>query len=312
MALQTEVWVADIKEKLFPDNSFAALAIDDSAFVENKTVNLANAGALPVVERNRTVLPAPTIKRQDVDLSYQLQEFTSSPTFIQDIEEIEVAYNKRQSVLQNHVMTQNLKTANWMQYSWAPTQAANILRTTGSNRDAVIDGATGQRKTLLLSDIFKAKGIMDDMDLPEEGRVMLIPAYMYNDLLEAEKTSLVNLQTTGEAVIRQGRLDTLLGMRIITRGKKNVLSYTNAGTPAPRIASNSSDAEYSALTTANAAVLFWHPMFTRRALGAIKVYYNEDDATLYGSAFSTMVRAGGRKAYSDETGVVAIVEAAGA
>jgi hypothetical protein len=48
----------------------------------------------------------------------------------------------------------------------------------------------------------------------------------------------------------------------------------------------------------------------RRALGAIKVYANENDPTLYGSAFSTMARAGGRKAYSDETGVVAIVEAA--
>jgi hypothetical protein len=310
MALQTEIWVADIKEKLFPANSFMAQAMDDSMFVENLNVNLANAGALPLVQRNRAVIPATVTQRADVDIFYRVHEFTSDPTVIRDVEDIETAFDKRQSVLKGHIDSLNNKMANWLLYSWAPTQAANIQRTTGTTRAAVIPGATGNRKPLLLADIFTAKGIMDDMDVPEEGRMMLMPAYMYNDLLLAEKASLVSLERTGEALIQRGELVNLLGFRIIKRGKNNVLSYTNAGTPVPRIATNANDAEYSALTSANAAVLMWHPDFVRRALGAIKVYANENDPTLYGSAFSTMARAGGRKAYSDETGVVAIVEAA--
>jgi hypothetical protein len=308
--LQTEVWVADIKEKLFPSNAFQTQALDDSMFVSNRYVNLANAGNLPKVQRNRTTIPAVMTKRDDEAINYMVHEFTSNPTPIQDIEEIETAYNKRQSVLKGHIDMQNLKMANWCQYAWAATQSANIIRTTGSTRAAVIPGATSTRKAITLNDIFRAKGILDDMDVPEEGRVMLIPAYMYNDLLAAEKTSLVNLQTTGESVVQQGEFIRLLGFQIFKRGKRNVLSYTNAGTPVPRIATNSEDSEYSVLTAANAAVLFWHPDFVRRALGAIKVYYNEDDPTLFGSAFSTMARAGARKAYSDETGVVALVEEA--
>lgn len=310
MAIQTEVWVSDIKEKLFPENSFQAAAIDDSMFVENRNVNLQNAGALPAVQRNRTIIPAPIVARTDADLQYQVHEFTSDPTSIRDIEEIETSYDKRMSVLKGHINAVNNKMANWMLYSWAATTADNIVRTTGTSRAAVIPGATGNRKPLLLADIFTAKGIMDDMDVPEEGRILLIPSYMYNDLMFAEKTSLVNLERTGESLIQDGRLISLLNFRIVVRGKKNVLSYTNAGTPVPRIATNPDDAEYSALTSANAAALMWHPDFVRRALGLIEVYANEKDATLYGSAFSTMARAGGRKAYSDETGVVAIVEAA--
>ena len=309
MALQTEVWVSDIKEKLFPENSFQNAALDDSLFVNNRIVNLANAGQVPDVIRNRSVIPATVTQRTDVDINYQVHEFTSTPNVIQDIEEIETAYDKRMSVLKGHIDGLNNKMANWMQYAWAPTLSANIQRTTGSNRAAVIPGATSNRKALTLADIFKAKGILDDMDVPEEGRMMLIPSYMYNDLLEAEKTSLVNLQNTGEALIQRAQLVQLLGFRVVKRGKNNVLSYDNTGTPVPRIATNPNDPEYAALTSANAAVLMWHPDFVRRALGAIKVYANEDQAAYYGSIFSTMARAGGRKAYSDETGIVAIVEA---
>lgn len=311
MALQTEVWVSDIKEKLFPENSFQSLAIDDSLFVENRIVNLANAGTPTGVQRNRSVIPAVVRKRDDVDINYTVHEFTSDPTVIQDIEETETSYDKRQSVLNSHTDALNNKMAAWLLYAWAATTSSNIQRTTGANRAAVIPGASGNRKTLLLADIFKAKGIMDDMDVPEEGRVLLLPSYMYNDLLEAEKTSLVNLQTTGEALIQNARLMKLLGFTIYTRGKNNVLSYDNTGTPIPRIATNSADAEYSVVTAANAAALMWHPDFVRRALGQIKVFANEDVAENYGSVFSTLARAGGRKAYSDETGVVAIVEAAG-
>lgn len=306
MGLQKEVWAADIAEKLFPDNSFVNLAIDDSQYVENSVVNLANAGVLPAVKRNRTTLPSTVQKRDDVSINYNVDEFTSDPTLVQDIEEIEVNYNKRQSVLKGHTDQLNLQIANWMQYNWAPSASANIVRTTGSNRNALVTGATGTRKQLTLADVFSLAQIMDDMDIPEEGRVLLLPSFMYNDLLAAEKTSLVNLQVTGESLIQKGQLMSLLGFRIIKRGKLNVLSYTNAGTPVVRTP------DASTLTSANAAALAWHPNFVRRALGGVKAYVNEDDATLYGSAFSTMARAGGRKAYSDETGVVAIVEAAGA
>jgi len=306
MAIQTQVWVREIKEQLFPSNAFITRAISDDAFVNHKQVNLPQAGALPGVERNRTVLPASISGRTDSVADYTIDEYTSDPTVIQDIEEIETSYEKRQSVLRQHINQLNLKMANWMQYHWAATSGDFIVRTSGANRTAAISGATGTRKKITLDDIFGVKNLMDDLDIPEEGRVCLLPSYMYNDLMNDEKSTLLSLEFSGRARVQDGMLNNLLGFELYKRGKNNVLSYSNAATPVPR------DPEASALITANAAALFWHPDFVRRALGTIKVYSDEDKPEWYGSIFSTMARAGGRKAYSDGTGVVALVEAAGA
>lgn len=306
MAIQTQVWVREIKEQLFPSNAFITRALSDDAFVNHKQVNLPQAGALPGVVRNRTSLPAAISGRTDTVADYTIDEYTSDPTVIQDIEEIETSYEKRQSVLRQHINQLNLKMANWMQYHWAATSGDFIQRTTGDNRTAVVTGATGTRKKITLNDIFAVKNLMDDLDIPEEGRVCLLPSYMYNDLMNDEKSTLLSLEFSGRARVQDGMLNNLLGFELYKRGKNNVLTYSNAGTPVPR------DPEANALTSANAAALFWHPDFVRRALGTIKVYSDEDKPEWYGSIFSTMARAGGRKAYSDGTGVVALVEAAGA
>jgi hypothetical protein len=304
MPIQKEVWAADIKEKLFPEDSFVAQSADDTPFADNKTVHRAVAGNLPNVVRNRATVPAGIERRTDEDASYDLDEFTSDPTLIRDIEEVEVNYNKRQSVLRSHIATINLRVANWMQYHWAPTPSANLIRTTGAARTAIATavGATGNRKKLLLADIFKLAALFDDMDLPENGRNLLLPAAMYTDLVEANWATLLQLQSEGSAILKDGSMMMLHGFKIYKRGAKNLLTYTNAGTPVKRTP------EAGTLTSANAAALAWHSDFVTRAKGEVKVFENLDDATMYGSVFSALVRAGGRAQYPDFLGVAAIVE----
>lgn len=52
MALQKEVWLADIKENPIPDTSFMAQSEDYSMFVENNTLHLQEAGVDPDVHLN--------------------------------------------------------------------------------------------------------------------------------------------------------------------------------------------------------------------------------------------------------------------
>lgn len=302
MAIQKQIWVKDVSEKLFPANTFMMEAINDDAFVDNKTVNLNEAGAEPNVEENRSSFPASASSRTDTSPNYDLIEFTSDPTLIRDIEEIEVNYQKRQSVLRQHIEALNKKIANRLLYQWSATQAANIIRTTGADRAAQVVGATGVRKMCKVEDMVDVNALMDDMDIPEDGRVVCMPSFMYNDLVRTEWKTLLSLQSTGKARIEGGQLTSLLGFKIYKRGKKNIASYTNAGTPVPRLPGA------GALTTANAGAIFWHPDFVRRAKGEVKVYADIDKPEYYGSIFSTMARANGRKRYSDETGVVALVE----
>lgn len=302
MAIQQEIWAQDIAGNLFPDNSFIMRSINDDAFVEkNKTVSLPQSGSVPVVERNRTTFPADADQRTDTVVTYDLDEYTTDPTHIQDIEEMETSYDKRTSVTMEHADTLQKTIADWMAYHWAADAAGQIVRTTGDDRVAFIAGATGNRKKITYVDFLGAKRVLDNQDVPAEGRVCLLPAEMYNDLFELDEV--INLQKQGTANLPSGVVARILGFDIMMRS--NVVSYTNAGTPVKRTP------DAAALTTANAAALFYHEKFVRRAKGNVKVYVNEDQAPYYGSLFSTMAKAGGRKRYTNGRGVVALVEAAG-
>ena len=129
-----------------------------------------------------------------------------------------------------------------------------------------------------------------------------MPAEMYNDLLGLDKVLSAEYNQTGK--LPTGVVNRLYGFDIWIRSYAT--SYSNAATPVLRAPGA------NALTTANAAALFWHPRFVRFAKGLIKVYSDIDKPEFYGSLFSAMVRGGGRKRYSDGRGVVALIEAAGA
>lgn len=304
MAIQKEIWAADIKEQLYPEDSFVVLSEDDSVFSDGKKVHRAVAGSVDSATRNRQTVPAVVKRRVDADAEYELDEFTTDPVLIQDIEEVEVNYQKRTSVLRQQMKQLNLDVAKWMNYHWAAETASTIIRTGGADRAALATnfGATGNRKMIRVDEFIKLAQLFDDMEVPEEGRNILVPTGMYYDLVTNHWKDLLVLQAEGKAVLAKGEMMNLFGFRVWKRSTKNLLTYTNAGTPVRR----TPDAANA--TTVNAAALAWHPDFVTRAKGDVKVFENIDDATMYGSVFSSLVRAGGRKFYPDGTGVAAIVE----
>ena len=70
MALNKQIWLNTIVENFYPDNSFASKSIDDSTFVNYKTVHIPNAGTPSGVEINRTKKPASVSQRTDNELVY--------------------------------------------------------------------------------------------------------------------------------------------------------------------------------------------------------------------------------------------------
>lgn len=300
--IQKEVWAADIKEKLFPDDSFLMHSEDVSSWVDGLIVHRPNAGENPEVQKNRTVLPAPMVKRNDTVATYMLDEFTSTPSLIRDIEAAEVSYKKRASELKSHIKSLNKEIANAILASWATgLSASSIIKTTGDVFAANTPGATGNRKALTLEDLSKVKRMFNDQDIPSKGRVAVLASHQYEDLIINHKEILLSREYRADADIRNGELYSLFGFKIYTRGRNNCLRFNAAGDTVidPMTAGAAND---------NAASLFWHPDFVERAKGNVKVFYNEDEATLYGDVFSAMAIAGGQKSYVDGTGVVAIVE----
>lgn len=304
MALQKEMWVADLAENLFPANAFYKNSIDDSAWVEGKKVHVPQAGSPPTVLTNNTSWPLTATQRTDTDLEYTIDEFSTEPTHLQHSEEVELSYDKRASILLNHRSVLETKFAVKMARNWAPTTAAQYVSTSGAARAAHVAGQTGNRNALVYADLVKAQAILNAQDVPMDGRYMLIDAYLYADLQNISEFK--TIEALGKDVITNGAVGRVAGFDIFVRS--TALRYDNAGTPALT-------AEGSAVDiTDNLAALCWHKDFVRRAEGSVAnggvmIFENTDDALYQGDVFSALIRGGGRKNYTNGRGVVAIIEA---
>ena len=190
MALQIQIWVKAIIEKLFADNSFAARSVDHSEFVEGKTVHVPNAGDGPGVEKNRSTFPATVTQWQDVDLDYNIDEFTVDPVRISNAEEVELSYSKRESVIGSSRRKLADKIYSDLIYKWIPA-GVSVVKTVGGSVAAHLVDATGKRKAMTKAVVEQVQIMFDEWDIPEEGRFMLLDARMYNQL----KNSLTDAET---------------------------------------------------------------------------------------------------------------------
>jgi len=119
MGLLTEVWVADIKEELFFENEFLMLAEDHSSYIGNKVVHIPQSGTNPKVVKNRTELVADLQVRTDDEITYEIDNFTTDPFLVKDVEELNISYSKRQSVMGQHMATLRDSIAENTLLSWA-------------------------------------------------------------------------------------------------------------------------------------------------------------------------------------------------
>lgn len=179
--LTKEIWLPDIMEKFFPSTSFLSEASNMDQFVENDTINLAEAGVDPNVLINNNVYPVPFAERVDVPLALVLDVYDTEGTVLRNAEAIELSYDKRQSVIKGHKNALLHKFAMRAAHAYAPTLDAPdhpVLATTGQ-------AAPGSRRPLTFEDIIDLKTRYDNIDAPED-RVLVLNPQHENDLIKED------------------------------------------------------------------------------------------------------------------------------
>lgn len=297
MAIQREIWIGSIVEGLFADNSFLSKAFNADEFVNmGKTVHIPNAGAPSKTKKNRTSFPADVNTRADVDLSFNLDEFTTDPIRIPHADTVELSYNKRESVLRQDKAALQDSVAKSMIYSWLP-EKKYCIETTGTAVDAHSPNAAGKRKALCRADVEKLMTKFNADNIPQEGRYLLLDAYMYDQLL-ADLTSVQNQAFFASADAQRGILGKLFSFNVMMRSE--VAVYGDG------IVKKTEDAAGAA--TDLAAGLAWHENSVCRALGEVNAFEKEKDPTYYGDIYSFLVRAGGRPMREDVKGLISLVQ----
>lgn len=294
MAIEKEIWRADIVKNLFADGSFAANSQNHSEYVNFKTVHVPNAGAAPNVEMDRSVFPSSISTRTDNDLYYQLHEFTSDAIRISNAEQVELSYNKRESVISASRAKITEDVESFVLQSWVPTGYTKVV-TTGSNVVAHLADCTNNRKAVTIADILAVKKQFDKDNIPMAGRFAILDYEMMAQLLSALTENQYHA-FLGSANAQTGVVGELYGFKFYQR---SVALRT--------IAAGTSLATSNAATDA-AAGLFWQRDCVSRALGNVEIFDRENDPTYYGDIVSALVRAGGSYCRYDKKGVVVLYQ----
>lgn len=297
MAIQKEIWMAAIIEGLFASNSFLSKAFNADEYVNNgKIVHIPNAGAASGTKKNRTSLPASVNKREDIDITFALDEYTTDPVLIPHADTVELNYDKRRSVLRQDKLKLQDNVALDFIYNWSPAKE-QCVETTGKEVNAYTDKATGKRNSICKADVLGLMTQFNNDDIPQDGRYLLLDAQMYSQLLN-DLTANENTAFLASADAQNGILGKLFSFNVMMRSKvglytaaKGAKSWSTAGA-----------------ATDLAAALAWHDQSVCRALGEVKAFENEGDPTYYGDIYSFLVRAGGRIMRNDKKGVIALVQ----
>lgn len=302
MAVQKELWVNYIVENLYKDNQWLEQSKNHDEYVmQGKVVHIPNAGAFPEAEKNREQVPAQVKRRDDIDLNYSLDEYTTSPIYIEDAEKHELSYDKIASIMGDEVSVLSDLTGDWGAYDWAPEGDDNIIRTTGDAVEAHLDGATGNRKKFTVNDLKKAQLKMNKMNVPKKDRNVL----MSSDMLDQFTDSLTISQERDFSKAydeKTGVVGKLFGFTFYERS--TVVRYTNASTPVKRLPTA------AGASTDNDAVICWQKESVAKAKGEVKFFEDIDNPQYYGDLYSALLRFKANKHRQDQKGIIAIVQAA--
>ncbi len=291
---------SDLSKNLFPANEFYMKSKNDSAFVDADSVQLPHVGTIPTVEVDRSDKGEAT-KRTDTPSEYKLHEFSTDPTWLQYSEALLVSYDKRASILEEHVKALNTAVAEYMASAWGGSANVAVVRTTGGNRPVSgVPTGTGNRKRLVLADIQTVVKTWNEQNIPQDNRYAAITPAMMDDMLQITEVKSSDFNRVKPLV--EGSVGRFMGIDFFVRSKVNI--FTTAGVIRPY------GSEATAVTDC-AGAIFWNSGFARHAHGKSKVFLNVDDAELYGSKMSAVTRAGGLAARKDGKGVINLVEAVG-
>lgn len=299
MAVQTEIWVRYIINRLWKDNQFLKHAFNDDQYViGGKVVHIPNPGTKPTIVKNRSSFPATAVQRSDSDITYTLDKYTSDPTHIEQADMQEITYDKISSVFGDHAGELVQTVADDMIIKWLTGIAApNIVRTSGDNVDAKVTGQTGQRKAMVHSDLKKAGLRMNVANIPKDNRFALLESNMMDEFTDSLGiTQYREFSQYYDA--KEGIIGRLYGFNIMDRS--SVAQATAA------LAIEALGASVDA--TDQIVSLCWQKDSVARALGQKKFFENKDDALYYGDMYSALLRAGGRRRRADAEGVVAIIQ----
>jgi hypothetical protein len=184
MAVKQEIWTGEVVRKVstLEGATFLDGLPDYSRYATNNVIHMAYMGVEPKVLINNSTYPLPTSALPNEDIGLSLDKYQTEVTIITDDELHANASDKMSVTRDMHALAITKEKFKKALHAIAPakhTTETPVLSTTGAD----VDG----RKALTRRDIIRLKKAYDLMDVPMEGRrLVLCPDHMH-DLLDLDQ-----------------------------------------------------------------------------------------------------------------------------
>ena len=188
-----QIFAAIILGLFYPEGSWLNELTSMDHMVEYNTINLSQIGADPNVIKDNTTWPLTPTQRTDSGIQIPLATYDTEPTHVTNVEELETAYDKCESVAKQHANALHMKACLSAAYNIAPSSnGANtpVLATTGANRG---DG----NKALTYNDVLQLRLAFNKLNYPMEGRVLVLNPDHEADLLKEDVNRYNQVMTSG-------------------------------------------------------------------------------------------------------------------
>ncbi len=290
--LNPEFWRNAIKEKLYEEVPFLTKCTNtDEYVIGGVAVHIVQAGGSMPVQRNPTY-PLAISQRQDGEVFYTLNNYAVGAGLITAIEEAEINYRKKESVLRQFTGDMKDFVARDTLRLWSEgLPASSRIATTGASASSTIASTTGPRKMITKNDILKAATMLDNQLVSSNMRYLLLSPDFHAQLMQEDQTfatayqSLLNLKTN--------ELPQLYGFQIMKYTKPIVTD--SAGTvKLPEAAIATSD---------DVSAVFWQEDCVELASGKLEIFDNPRRAEYQGDIVSLLMRMGGRRNRLDNKGI---------
>lgn len=305
MALIKEIWVNQVVETLNQDAAFLPYSVDHSQYIAFGTVHLPQSGANPNVLLNPTSFPLSISPRVDTDRTYSMDRYALEPTIIDNLDALQVSYDKKNSVIGQQINTLVERVGTQVAYTWSATGASNIVETTGTAGTSLAPGATGTRKAVTLIDIANLAKKLDKDNVPRLGRKLLMQADMFWELFTISDVIRASYNGFQVNALATGVVAQLFGFDIMIRPTVSVYAKNAV---APKV--------ITAVTAVDdrMACIAWHPSTVSRAMGAINPLFDEGangngKPEFLGSIFNMEMMLGSAILREDMKGVASLVQA---
>ena len=189
-----EIFAAIILLLFYPDGSWLNELTSMDHMVEYNSINLSQIGADPEVVKDNNTWPLTPTQRTDDGINIPLATFDTKPTHVTNVDELETAYDKCESVVRQHANALRTKAALSAAYNIAPSAhgpGTPVFATTGPVR---FDG----KKAMTYNDLLKMRTSFNKANYPMAGRVILLSPEHEEDLLAEDADRYNRIMQTGQ------------------------------------------------------------------------------------------------------------------